>query len=144
MRLIAVFDTNVLFSGMGGWKGGPYRCLEAVRAGKIEHVTCLEILSELESKLRTKLYFSSRQAALTIADIVSVSKIVSIPGSLKAVPNDPDDDKILECAVAGGASHIVTGDRRHLLPLKSFQNIAIVDPSSFLEIVQRSGRLEQE
>lgn len=43
MRLVAVFDTNVLLSGVA-WKGKPYQCLELARAGAVEGVTCREIL----------------------------------------------------------------------------------------------------
>jgi hypothetical protein len=43
MRPIAAFDTNILFSGVG-WKGKPYECLELARAGKVEGVTCPEVL----------------------------------------------------------------------------------------------------
>lgn len=49
---IVVFDTNTLFSGLG-WRGSPYRCLELARNGRIESVTCREILLELGEKLLT-------------------------------------------------------------------------------------------
>jgi predicted nucleic acid-binding protein len=38
----------------------------------------------------------------------------------------------------GGATHIVTGDRRHLLPLGSYQGIAIVSAADFLALVATS------
>jgi uncharacterized protein len=51
-----------------------------------------------------------------------------------AVPGDPDDDKVVECAVIAGATHIVTGDRRHLLPLGTFQGIPILTAADFLDV----------
>jgi predicted nucleic acid-binding protein len=54
---------------------------------------------------------------------------------LKAIPADPDDDKVLECACQASATHIVTGDRRHLLPLGSFQGIPIVTAAVFLAAI---------
>lgn len=54
MQPIAVYDTNILLSGIG-WRGNPYRCLELARQGKIEGLTCPEILDELAEKLTTKL-----------------------------------------------------------------------------------------
>lgn len=39
---------------------------------------------------------------------------------------------IVECAVVGGATHIVTGDQKHLLPLGNYQGILIVKPADFL------------
>jgi predicted nucleic acid-binding protein len=53
---------------------------------------------------------------------------------LKAIPTDPDDDKVLECAVTVGATHIVTGDRRHLLPLGTFEGITILTAAQFLDV----------
>ena len=43
MRLVAVFDTNILFSA-AGWNGKPYECLEMARAGTVDGVTCRELL----------------------------------------------------------------------------------------------------
>lgn len=48
---------------------------------------------------------------------------------------DPDDNMILECAVVGSATHIVTGDKRHLLPLGSYQGISIISAADFLILV---------
>ena len=131
MRKIAVFDTNVLFSGVA-WRGKPFQCLELARAGAIEGVTCGEILDELAEKLQSKLSFTPAQALATVADLLTFLRVVSITGQLKAVPADPDDDKVLECALAARATHLVTGDRRHLLPLVAFQGIAIVSPADFI------------
>ena len=137
MRPIAAFDTNVLFSGVG-WKGKPYDCLELARAGKVEGVTCREVLDELSAKLQAKLSFSAEQAVETVADLLTFLRVVPITGQLKAVPDDPDDDKVLECASTAGATHIVTGDRRHLLPLGSFQGIPIVTAADFLKMAAAS------
>ncbi|MCE2416478.1 hypothetical protein J4G07_21065 [Candidatus Poribacteria bacterium] len=57
---------------------------------------------------------------------------VEIPNRLKGVTTDPDDSMVVECAVVAGATHIVTGDQKHLLPLKSYRNILIVKPADFL------------
>jgi uncharacterized protein len=133
VRKIAVFDTNILFSATG-WKGSPFHCVELARRGTIEGVTCRELLGELANKLESKLSFTSEQAVDTVADLLTFLRVVSISGNLKVIAADPDDDKVLECAVAAGASHIVTGDRRHLLPLGSFGGIPIVTATDFLVI----------
>jgi putative PIN family toxin of toxin-antitoxin system len=133
-----VFDTNILMSGTG-WQGNPYRCLEYARAGLIEGITCKEILDELVEKLQVKLYFSDSQATDTVADLLTFLRFVTITNTLKAIPADPDDDKVLECAIVGGASYIVTGDRRHLLQLRNYRGIAIVSATEFLVFVSRSG-----
>ena len=48
--------------------------------------------------------------------------------------DDPDDDKILECAVTGAATYVVSGDR-HLLNMKEYQGIAIIRAHEFLALV---------
>ena len=45
---------------------------------------------------------------------------------------DPYDEMILECALAAEANFIVSGDKKHLLPLQQFQGIPILGPSEFL------------
>jgi putative PIN family toxin of toxin-antitoxin system len=132
MRAVAVFDTNILFSGVG-WKGKPFECLELARAGRVDGVTCREILDEFTEKLQSKLSFTAEQVVETIADLLTFLRLVPITGQLKVVLSDPDDDKVLECAVAIAATHVVTGDRRHLLPMASFQGVAIVSASDFLD-----------
>lgn len=134
MHEIAVIDTNVLFSGVG-WRGKPYRCLELARLGLIEGVTCRELLDELAEKLKVKLGFSDSQVTDTLADLLSFLTLVSIENALRVIEEDPDDDKVLECAVVSSATHIVTGDHRHLLPLGSYQGIFIVSPADFLAVV---------
>ena len=130
MALIAVFDTNILFSAMA-WRGNPFQCVERARVGEIEAVTCPELMAELAEKLEMKLGFSPEQAVETLADYLGFLRVVSIPGLLAAVPRDPDDNVVLECAVEGKARYIVTGDK-HLLVLKAFRDIQILRASDFL------------
>jgi uncharacterized protein len=134
VRPVAVFDTNVLLSGLV-WRGNPYRCLELARARTIEGVTCVEILNELTDKLQVKLTFTLEQAVDTLVDLLTFLRVVPIAGQVRAVAADPDDDKVLECAVAAGATHVVTGDRKHLLPLVTYQGISILSPTDFLSAV---------
>jgi putative PIN family toxin of toxin-antitoxin system len=131
MQPIAVYDTNILFSGIG-WRGSPYRCLELARQGIVDGLTCSEILDELGEKLTTKLNFSLSETTDVIADLLGCLRVVKITNMLKAILADPEDDKIIECAVVGKATHIVTGDRRHLLPLGSYQGVLIVTAADFL------------
>ncbi len=130
MYPIVVFDTNILFSGTG-WRGTPYHCLELARRGSVEAVTCAEILDELAKKLSAKLNFSSIQTRDRIAFFLDFMRLVTIRNTLNVVDADPDDNKIIECAVAGAATHIVTGDR-HLLVLGNYQNIQILTAADFL------------
>ena len=53
------------------------------------------------------------------------------------VKKDPEDDKFINCAVEGEADYIVSGDR-HLLDLKHYSGIQIVNVNSFLRILQKA------
>jgi putative PIN family toxin of toxin-antitoxin system len=69
-----------------------------------------------------------------ITVIRSFSEVVAITGQLKVVVDDPDDDKVIECAVVGKADYIVTGDH-HLLVLGQYGNISIVKAAQFISIL---------
>ena len=135
MQVVAVFDTNVLLSAIG-WKGNPFRCLELARAGTVEVVTCQEILDELTDKLESRLAQSSDVITETLSDLLTALRVVSITGGLKEIVADPDDDKVLECAVVANATHIVSGDRKHLLPLDSYRGIRVLSPAEFLRTIE--------
>jgi uncharacterized protein len=59
------------------------------------------------------------------------------PGKLKieAVKADPTEDKYLVCAVEGKADFIVFGDH-HLKDLNVFLGIRIIDPVTFLQMLE--------
>ena len=54
--------------------------------------------------------------------------------------NDADDDHVIAAAVAARAELIVTGDRKHLLPIGSHQGIAIVTAREVLERIDARSR----
>lgn len=137
MRYAAVFDTNILISALLSTNGNPFRCLALAKIGQIESVTCQEILNEFAEKLVIKFKFSQETAQAAVEEVRSFSRLVKISTELKAVPADPDDDMVIECAVVGSATHIVTGDK-HLLSLGKYQAIAIVKATEFIMLLSQS------
>jgi len=129
---VVVFDTNVLISALLSSRGAPFHCLALARSGVIESVTCEPILQEFRSKLLYKFDYSAAVADAAVDEVRSFSRVVEVAGELEVVSNDPDDNKVIECAVAGGATHIVTGDTRHLLPIGTYEGIEIVRPADLL------------
>jgi hypothetical protein len=63
---------------------------------------------------------------------------VITPGQLdiKAIPDDPADNKILVCSLEGKAEYIISG-YHHLKDLKIFQGIKIVDPADINDTLER-------
>ncbi len=134
MQYIVVFDTNILLSALLSLNGNPFRCLALAKIGQIESVTCQEILDEFAEKLLIKFKFSEEMTKAAVAEVRGFSRIVEISATLKAVPADSDDDMVVECAVNGNATHIVTGDK-HLLTLTAYRSIKIVKATEFIALL---------
>lgn len=135
MQPVVVYDTNILISGMV-WGGKPYDCIALAQQGKVKGLTCAGILDEFSEKLLTKFDYSEFRTARIIARLLGFLETVKITDTLEGCTTDPDDDKVIECAVVGGATHIVSGDRKHLLRLGSYQGILIVTAADFLRQFQ--------
>ena len=134
MQYIVVFDTNILLSALLSLNGNPFRCLALAKIGQIESVTCQEILDEFAEKLLIKFKFSEEMTKAAVAQVRGFSRIVEISATLKAVPADSDDNMVVECAVNGNATHIVTGDK-HLLTLTAYRSIKIVKATEFIALL---------
>ena len=92
---------------------------------------CPAILREIAHVLLDVLQWQESDIVAHLKLVAKVAEIVSPTISLRVIADDPTDDRILECAVAGMADLVVSGDR-HLRKLKSYKNIGIVQPSDFL------------
>jgi uncharacterized protein len=125
-----VLDTNVVVAG-SLWNGPPRRLIEAAIAGEVELFSSAVLLDELAHTLGYSKFdkrieaFGTGIAALLAqyTALVSLVAPVSVP---RIVANDADDDHVIAAAVAARAELIVTGDRKHLLPIGSHQGIAIL------------------
>jgi len=125
-----VYDTNIWISGLL-WRGKPYQCLLLARGHAVQHVHCVAMMAELSEKLRGTFGFSENHIQAVLADLRRTSERVEITGKVQVVTADPDDDKFIECALVGGATAIVSGDR-HLLALGRYEDIPILSASDFL------------
>jgi putative PIN family toxin of toxin-antitoxin system len=125
----AVADTNVVVSGLL-WQGPPRRVLDLARAGTLELFTSPALLVELEDVLGRRKFARRLQAAgVDPRDLVlgyaALARVVVPTEKPAAVPEDPDDDEVVACAMAARAEIIVSGDR-HLRNLGTFRGIRIV------------------
>ncbi len=135
-QLKVVLDTNVYFSAFHSTHGVPFELWR--RAVKREYtlLSSPAIIRELAHVLREDLKWPESEIIAQLKVAVRVAKILEPDLTLEVVVADPDDDRILECAVAGDADLIVSGDR-HLTKLKAFQGIGIVRPVDFLRTLGR-------
>jgi uncharacterized protein len=93
------------------------------------------LLDELDEKLRGKFEVSAEDASAIRARIASIAHRAEPKEALHVIREDPDDDLALECAVAGRADTIVSGDR-HLLTLASFRGISIMRVRQYLALIE--------
>lgn len=137
VRLRIVLDTNIFISAFL-FRGKPALVLDAVFYGDVDLVYSAAIQEEIERVLSRK--FGWPAAAVDAAcDVYWKRGILVTPDrSIHDCP-DADDNRILECAVEGGAHFIVTGDK-DLLRMARFGEIAIVTALEFLaQIAPQSG-----
>jgi putative PIN family toxin of toxin-antitoxin system len=130
-----VLDTNTVISGLF-WKGAPRQVLDLARSGSITLFTSPELLAELADVIGRK-KFAQRmvQAQVTVDELVfgyaALARTIH-PAKIKPVIlADPDDDKVLACAIAAKATLIVSGDG-HLLDLKGYKTIKIIPVNELL------------
>lgn len=136
-------DTNVLISATF-WYGDSHRIMQLVESKIIKLVLSKEILQEYSEVLRydeiqSKIENKNLYMKYTLQKIVSFSEIVEPTVKLDVMKDDPDDNKVLECAKEGMVSCIVTNDN-HLLKLKEFEGIKIVTPEEFLRILKTQNK----
>jgi putative PIN family toxin of toxin-antitoxin system len=129
IRVVA--DTNVFLSALL-FGGLPGIFLDLALGGSFLLVTSPILLDELDEKLRLKFKLSATDAALIRAKLESSSEQVRPSISLSVIQDDPDDDRVLECARTGRADYIVSGDR-HLLRLGTYDGTSILTVRQFLD-----------
>ncbi|MBI2008502.1 putative toxin-antitoxin system toxin component, PIN family [Candidatus Amesbacteria bacterium] len=128
-----VCDTNVLISAFK-FGGVPYEIIKKAILEQIELISSPQILLETATTLKEKFGWENSEINSTIRFLGRVSKVIKPQVRINKAA-DPDDNKILECAVESGADYIITGDKKHLLPLKRFKGIPILSPRDFLSQV---------
>jgi|SRR5580658_1639415 putative PIN family toxin of toxin-antitoxin system len=128
MRIVV--DTNVIVSAMA-FGGLPRRGFEVVESGRCEFYYSAEIESETYRVLRDKFGWDEERLNRYLPVLWGLGRQVTPRRRVNAVKEDPDDNRILECAIAAGANAIVSGDG-HLTRLTAYEGIAILTPRDFL------------
>jgi putative PIN family toxin of toxin-antitoxin system len=138
--LRVVLDANVMISALIQPKGASERILRhLLERNSFELVVSTTILAEVRRslsypKVRKYIKTSDEDLDLWVASIELIAQPVDGNLRIHAVAADPDDNKYIEAAVEGLAQFVVTGDK-HLLTLKSYENIRIVTPRLFLDLL---------
>jgi len=127
-----VFDTHVVASA-SFWRGTPFDCLAAWAQGRCEAAVSPALLAEYHEIIEElSLEYPKRPLVKWVDGLTDAATLVFPMERATGATPDPDDEMILECALAAEADYIVSGDKKHLLPLRRFRGISIVSPSEFL------------
>ena len=143
MRL--VLDSNIVVAGLL-WSGPPRRLIELAIGGEaVELYSSPVLLDELAhtlgySKFDKRIESFGTSIAALVAQYTALVSLV-VPASVpRVVANDADDDHVIAAAVAARAALIVTGDRKHLLPIGTHQGIAIVTAREVVDRIGATGK----
>jgi uncharacterized protein len=129
MKKSATLDSNIYISALE-FGGIGARFLGMARAGQLRIDTSDAILDETIGVLRDKFKWDGYRLHFTRSALANLGNVV-FPKTKLIVVIDPDDNRILECAIEARSDFIVTRDR-HLLSIKIYQGISIVTPEDFL------------
>lgn len=127
-----VIDTNVLISAIF-WTGQPKQILNRVRNGELTFLASESLLNELREVLirgDKPFRLSGEEAERIVTEMRELAEIIETNTQVDLCKHE-NDNRVLECAVDGGAECIITGDL-DLLKLKSYKKVKIMMVRDFL------------
>ncbi len=131
-----VLDSNVIVSGFN-YSGSEAQVLALVAQRSFDLILSEFLLAEVQRVLLHKLDWSYDRAAVALAELKDRASIIDPPRFVSLIEVEHGDNRILECAVHASADYLVTGDRKHLLPVGELEGVRIVRAPEFLRILER-------
>ena len=130
-----VIDTNVLVAAFRSRNGASFRLLSTIDSGKFEINLSVPLVLEYEDVLRRLgLGFSPEDVADVIDYLCAVGNKIQVYFLWRPFLNDPNDEMVLELAVAARCDYIVTFNQRDFLGAETF-GLQVVRPSQFLRFI---------
>ena len=126
-----VFDTNIFVSALVFPGGRGEAALQRVAGEKDELILSKPIIDELLGILGRKFSRDAEELSHVAVFLSELGLSVKPRRRLHVVKDEPDN-RILECAVAGNADVIVTGDRA-LLALREYRGVRIISLREYLD-----------
>ena len=133
-----VLDTNVIVSALN-FPGNERMVLELALRGRFELFLSLFILGEVAGVLTRKFGWGEERTAQVLQAIENAATVIDPPRLPEMIAGGHADNRVLECAATANADYLVTGDRRHLLPIGEHQGIRIVNAPRFLSALGGYG-----
>lgn len=134
-----VLDSNIYLSALISEKGNPFKIIQRWQEKEFDVLVSQPIINEIlrvtaYERIQKK-YPRVKERRIEFVELVSKDGIWTTQvDKLDVVTADESDNRYIECAVAGNAEYIVTGDQ-HLLVVGGFQGIVITTPTVFLTLL---------
>lgn len=133
MRITA--DTNFFVSATLWYGSVAQKLLRKLIEANVGIFTTEEILNEFCEVLQRDFNYNEIQIKEIVGYLLSFVTIVEPKQKVDVVKEDPDDNKIIECAVDSKSEYIITYDK-HLLKLKEYNGILIITPEQMIDILR--------
>ncbi len=130
-----ILNTNVILSALIH-KGVLKDLLDYVSTECIVYISP-PLINEVKDKLKNR-FNANLELFNQFLTIVSFAQLFSPPIKVN-FSTDPDDAFLLELAEASMADYLITGDKKHLLPLKKWYSTKIISPSDFMKEVKKQS-----
>jgi len=138
----AVLDTNLLVSYLLTHHPPIATIIDGFLAqDEFVMVTAPELLAELDRVLtypKLQRYYTDEERTRFVALVMALGEVVDLPETVPRICRDPDDDRLIACAVVGEADVIVSGDN-DLLALERVGDIPILTAAQFLAMLEQGS-----
>ena len=130
-----VLDTNVIVSGLN-FPGNERLVLELALRGRFELYVSTFILEEAAGVLGRKFDWDAERSSQALRALGNAGTVIYPRRLPEVIEGGHADNRILECAAEASADYLVTGDRRHLLPLGTHEGVRILNAPRFLSALE--------
>ena len=126
-----VLDTNMVVSALS-FPGNERLVLELALRGRFEFYLSRFILEEVAGVLVRKFGWGEERTTEAVLVLETAANVIEPPRLPEVIEGGHADNRVLDCAVAASADYLITGDRRHLLPIGEHRGARIVNAPRFL------------
>jgi putative PIN family toxin of toxin-antitoxin system len=139
-----VLDTNVLVAGLRSRQGASFRILTELPERRFTPVISVPLMLEYEAVLKrpehsSRITLGGNDVDAILDMVAAVSDHVRLFYLWRPLSRDPADDMVIETAVAGSASGIVTFNRRDFEGAVSRFGLKLMTPGEFLIALKEEG-----
>ena len=125
-------DTNFFISATQWDYSVAHKLLKKLILSDAEIFTTQDILDETMEVLERDFEYSKNEAKNIIEKILLFAKLIGPKQKVEIIKDDPDDNKVIECAIESSSDYIITYDK-HLLKLEDYKGIKIIRAEEILK-----------